>query len=306
MTRPIQISVIIPAYNVETYLAETLDSVLAQTYSHFDVVIVDDGSTDRTLDIARHYAKNDTRIQVISQPNQGVAVARNRGIQETTGELIAFLDADDRWLPRKLETHLSHFAKRPNLGMSFATVSFITSEGQPTGQHSHSKLTQLQPQDFYLENHAITPSNVVIRRSTIQTVGFFNSQINGVADQELFINIISHGVQVEGLDTVLTEYRILTNSISANVEKMELEWQTLNQIVAAYAPKLVRDYSDRSHAYFLRYMARRGIRMQDNPTQVRTLIWRAIQKDWKLLFLEPKRTLSTLIFAYIPVFFVDP
>jgi hypothetical protein len=302
MSHSVIISVIIPAYNVERYLAETLDSVLAQTYPHFDVMIINDGSTDRTLEIAHQYEAKDPRIHVVSQLNQGISIARNRGIQETTGELIAFLDADDRWVPEKLACHGLHFATTPQLGMSFARVSFIQGNGSTMGQTSHSKLIDISPQDFYLENHAITPSNVVIRRSVLKSVGAFNPKFsNGLEDQELFVRLLCSGITVEGLGTILTDYRIREESMSANLNKMTQAWQQFNNCVESYAPDLVQSYSDRAQAYFLRYLARRGLRNHQDTNQIRQFIWQAIEKDWRLLFVEPKRTFSTLLFSYISV-----
>ena len=303
------VSVIIPAYNIDKYLAETLDSVLAQTYSHFEVMIVNDGSTDRTLEIAQEYAAKDDRIRVISQANQGVSLTRNNGIRETTGELIAFLDSDDRWHPDKLNAHVSHFqffgqdaksTEVKSLGMSFAKVAFITSDGSYTRQYSNSKLTNLKPEDFYIENLAITPSNVVIRRSVLDHVGYFAPQPIGLEDQELFVRIAWSGTSVEGLDIILTEYRIVENSVSADLHRMERNWKLLNHCIEIYAPSLIKHHYGRAYAYFLRYLARRGIRIQAKPQETQEFIWRAIHQDKWLLWVEPKRTLSTLFFAYVP------
>ncbi len=303
------VSVIIPAYNIDKYLAETLDSALAQTYSHFEVMIVNDGSTDRTLEIAQEYAAKDDRIRVISQPNQGVSLTRNHGIRETTGELIAFLDGDDRWHPGKLKAHVEHFEsfgqdaqsnEALSLGMSFAKVTFITSTGSYTEQYSNSKLTNLKPEDFYIENLAITPSNVVIRRSVLDRVGHFAPQPIGLEDQELFVRIAWSGAIVEGLDTVLTEYRVVENGASANLYRMEKNWHLLNHCIEIYAPSLITHYYDRAYAYFLRYLARRGIRVRAKPQETQEFIWRAIHEDKSLLWVEPRRTLSTLFFAYLP------
>ena len=303
------VSVIIPAYNTDQYLAETLDSVLAQTYSHFEVMIMDDGSTDRTLEIAQEYAAKDDRIRVISQPNQGLSLTRNSGIRETTGELIAFLDSDDRWHPTKLSAHVDHFesfgqnvqsTEASSLGMSFAKVTFITSVGSYTRQYSNSKLTNIKPEDFYIENLAITPSNVVIRRSLLDQVGYFISQPKGLEDQEIFVRIACSGATVEGLDQVLTEYRIVENSMSSNLHRMEENWKILSDCIATYAPNLIEHHYDRAYAYFLRYLARRGIRIRANPQETQAFIWRAIRQDRSLLWVEPRRTLSTLFFAHLP------
>ena len=309
MSLPILISVIIPAYNIDKYLAEALDSVLAQIYPHFEVMIVNDGSTDRTLEIAQEYAAKDDRIRVISQPNQGVSLARNQGIRETTGELVAFLDGDDRWHPDKLNVHINHFRsfgqnaksdEAKSLGISFAKVTFITSDGSYTQQYSNSKLTNLNPEDFYIENLVVTPSNVVIRRSILDLVGYFSPELSGSADQELFFRMVWSGAIAEGLDTVLVEYRTVEEGMSANLYRMEENWQLLNHCIAIYAPSLVKHHYDRAYAYFLRYLARRGIRIRAKPQQTQAFIWRAIRQDRSLLLTEPRRTLATLFFAYIP------
>ena len=300
MSFPMLISVIIPAYNIDKYLAETLDSVLAQIYPHFEVMIVNDGSTDRTLEISQEYAAKDSRIRVVSQANQGISGARNHGIRVTTGELIAFLDGDDRWNPNKLNAHVNHFHEIKNLGMSFAKVVFIASDGTYTKQCSNSKLTRLNPEDFYVESPVVTPSNVVVRRSLLDSVGHFDLQLNGTADQELFFRVAWSGAIVEGLDSVLTEYRIVENGVSGDLCQMEEDWQRLNRCIKIYAPSLVEEHYDRAYAYFLRYLARRGIRIRAKPQQAQAFIWRAIRQDRSLLFAEPRRTLATLLFAYIP------
>jgi teichuronic acid biosynthesis glycosyltransferase TuaG len=101
------ISVITPAFNAAATLQETIDSVLAQTYAEWEMLIVDDGSADGTLEIAQAAARNDHRIQVLRQHNQGVSSARNAALRDAAGRYVAFLDADDVWMPRKLESHLA-------------------------------------------------------------------------------------------------------------------------------------------------------------------------------------------------------
>jgi glycosyltransferase involved in cell wall biosynthesis len=101
------VSIIVPAYNAERFLARTLRSALRQTYVTLEMIVIDDGSTDSTAAVARAFAQSDERVRVISFPNGGVAKARNIGINEAAGELIAFLDADDLWHPTKLERQVA-------------------------------------------------------------------------------------------------------------------------------------------------------------------------------------------------------
>ena len=101
------VSVIVPSYNASRYIRETLESVLGQTYSSFEVIVVDDGSTDDTAAIVADYSRRDSRIRLVSQPNGGVGAARNRAIAEASGEFIAPLDADDVWYPEKLQKQVA-------------------------------------------------------------------------------------------------------------------------------------------------------------------------------------------------------
>lgn len=120
------VSVIIPVYNGECFLREAIESVLAQTYRPLELIVVDDGSTDRTSEIARSYAQ----ISYIRQPNGGVAAARNRGIQATSGEYLAFLDSDDVWLPGKLALQMEAFEVDPTIEIVSGHVEQFVSLGE--------------------------------------------------------------------------------------------------------------------------------------------------------------------------------
>ena len=113
-------SIVVPAYNVEATIAETLNSLLAQTYTDMEIIVVDDGSSDRTTEIVAEF--DDPRIRLVSQRNRGLAGAHNTGIFEAAGDFIGFCDADDLWLPEKLERHIDHLRANPDVGISF----FIT------------------------------------------------------------------------------------------------------------------------------------------------------------------------------------
>ena len=112
------VSVIIPSYNCEPFLAEAIESVFAQTYRPKEVIVVDDGSTDQTAAIARSYKE----VQYIYQANQGPAIARNNGIATARGDFIAFIDHDDMWLPNKLEVQIEYLLEHPYVGLSICRV----------------------------------------------------------------------------------------------------------------------------------------------------------------------------------------
>ncbi|MDX2098790.1 MAG: glycosyltransferase family 2 protein, partial [Leptolyngbyaceae cyanobacterium bins.59] len=113
-----KVSVVLPVYNVQSYIQQTVTSVLNQTYSDFELLIVDDGSTDRSIEFCRQCT--DPRLRILSQQNRGLAGARNTGIRHATGEYIALLDGDDLWHPEKLERHVQHLDRTPRVGISFS------------------------------------------------------------------------------------------------------------------------------------------------------------------------------------------
>ena len=294
----VQITVVIPAYNASQYIGQTLEGVLQQTFSCFEVLVIDDGSTDHTAAIVQAYEQQDKRVKLISQPNQGVSVARNTGIQLAKGALIAFLDADDQWLPHKLKVHFDHFRDTPALGLSFGKIEFMTSQGQPTGQYSNPRLTGLEAKHLYYENTVVSPSNAVIRRAALEQVGGFDLELSGVADAELFLRLLCYGWKVVGIDQVLVRYRTNAGGMSSQLYLMEEDWQRLTQKVQMYAPELVSQHYKAGKAMLLRYLARRALRLH-LPSEVGVeFMGRGLQTDAWALLQEPRRTLLTLIAVY--------
>ena len=129
------ISVIIPAYNAEKTIRQTIDSVLNQTFQNFEIIVINDGSTDLTLDIVSGI--NDPRIKILSYPNSGAAVSRNRGFDVTKGEYIALLDADDLWTSDKLESQYNALKSHPQATVAYSWTDYIDQSGQflQSGRH---------------------------------------------------------------------------------------------------------------------------------------------------------------------------
>lgn len=294
----ITLSIVIPAYNASEYLAETIESVLSQTFTDFELLIINDGSTDNTAEIVNIYSEKDNRIKLFSQQNQGVSFARNTGIKIAKGEYIAFLDSDDKWLPNKLAVHMEHFHKTPNLGISFGRVEFITFDGKSTNYFSKSRLFNIAPEHLYYENLIITPSNAVIRRTIFDSIGGFDSNLCGTEDAELFFRIIYKGWKVEGIDRVLTCYRTNQAGISSNLYRMEEDWNKLNSKIQTYAPVFVNQHYKQAKAFFLRYLARRTVRNHISPQIGVDFITRAWRSDWRIMIQEPRRTVLTTVAVY--------
>ena len=172
------ISVVIPLYNKEKQIAYTLQSVFEQTFQDFEIVVVDDGSTDNSVEEVEKF--DDSRIRLIHQTNAGVSAARNRGIEEARGELIAFLDADDEWMPEYLATQSGLYQKYPECNVYACNYEFRDSEGKVTS--TIIRKLPFEGEDGILSNYfevascshpPLWTSAVVIKKSAIQAIGGF-------------------------------------------------------------------------------------------------------------------------------------
>ena len=191
------VSVIIPCYNAGAYLARVLDAVFAQTYPAklIEIAIVDDGSTDNSHEIALRYADRDDRIQVLHQANAGVGAARNRGIRATEGELVAFLDADDIWVPTKLSEQVAVYQADPEVGLIHCGCRFVDANGDALSNYSRTSRTDAG--DILLEyfcDFFLITSAVVVPRRCLDKVGLFEVRDNlaMAEDHDLFLRLLTH------------------------------------------------------------------------------------------------------------------
>jgi glycosyltransferase involved in cell wall biosynthesis len=203
--------VIIPAYNGDRYIAEALDSALAQGYPNVEVIVVDDGSTDNTQQILQPYL---SRIPYLRQDNQGVAAARNRGIEAAQGEFIALLDQDDFFLPDKLASQVAVFEANPNIGLVNSGWRLIDAEGNPISEiepwHTLPDLTL----ETWLTRTPILPSALMFRREAWEKVGGFNSRFNGVDDVDFVWRLALAGYEAMWLPQITVNYRQHSYTVS--------------------------------------------------------------------------------------------
>ena len=179
------VSVIIPTYNRGWILREAIDSVLAQDYSDFELIVVDDGSTDNTRDILDAYGR---KIIVLHQPNRGVSAARNRGIAASRAQLVAFLDSDDLWLPQKLTRQAEFFQSNPEALICQTEETWVRNGVRVNPKKRHQK-----PSGMIFEPSLalclVSPSAVMIRRSLFDTVGLFDESLPACEDYDLWLRI---------------------------------------------------------------------------------------------------------------------
>ena len=212
-----KVTVIIPAYNAMTYLPETLDSVLKQTFADFEVLIVNDGSTDHIIEWASEI--NDSRVKLISQTNQGVSAARNTAINYAQGEYVAFLDADDLWEPTKLEKQVRRLESQPEVGLVYAWTLLVDQQGKSTGTVTASHTEGNVWEKLLLGDVIGNGSSAMIRRSCFETVGLFDGKLSGVADCDMWIRVAAN-YPIAVIKEVLVYYRQHSISMSRNYDKM--------------------------------------------------------------------------------------
>lgn len=291
-------TVVMPAYNAAAYLAQTIESVLNQTFTDFELIIIDDGSTDNTAVIADDYNKKDPRVKLLSQSNQGVSATRNKGINHSNSKYIAFIDADDKWFPDNLRLHYQHLEENPDLAVSYAKVEFLNPDGKHTGKIGKGRLTKLQPQHFLYENPTMTVSNLAVRRQVFQEIGCFDCNMSYSEDLEFLFRVACSHWKIEGIDRVLLGYRTSKGGLSSQLYKMEEGWETLMAKAKVQAPELVEKHYFRARSNHLRYLARRAFRLR-LPSQVGVdFLNRALNSDWQLLIRQPQRTLLTILAVY--------
>ncbi|CAN2048791.1 Glycosyl transferase [Candidatus Magnetomoraceae bacterium gMMP-13] len=179
------VSVIIPTYNRVKFLKDAIDSVLAQDYNDFELIVVNDGSTDSTPELLKSYGK---RIKVIHQKNKGVSAARNSGIAESCGEFTAFLDSDDLWLSEKLSVQSIFFKKHPNALICQTEEIWIRNGTRVNPKKRHKKQSGMIF-DQSLPLCIVSPSAVMMRRSLFDMVGFFDTKLPACEDYDLWLRV---------------------------------------------------------------------------------------------------------------------
>ena len=303
-----KVSVIIPVYCAEKYVEATVRSLLAQTYENFEALIIDDGSPDGSIEICQQF--KDPRIKIITQENRGLAGARNTGIRHAQGYYIAFLDADDLWLPEKLAKHIEHLENSSNVGVSFSPSELIDESGNSLGTYLMPQLKEINVSDLFRQNPVGNGSAAVVRREVFDEIKFqdelygtveyfyFDDSLRRNEDIEFWLRVaIQTDWKLEGIPEYLTLYRVNSGGLSANFFKQLESWEQVLEKTHSYAPELVAQWGSLSKSYQLRYLARNALRLHAGSEAVQ-LIHQALAADWRILLKEPRRTLFILAVAH--------
>jgi len=202
------VSVIIPAYNSERYIGDALESVLKQTYSNWEVIVVDDGSKDGTADVVKKYAARESRIQYVFQENQRMAAARNKGIAMAKGKYIAFLDNDDLFRSEKLSTQVAYMGSHPECGVSYGRILHFF-DGAPEVLYQNPNEKPIDGDAFrsLLWRNSINVLQVLVRKELFDHWGAFQGKWPACDEQYVWVNLARHDTQFHFIDTVVGLYR---------------------------------------------------------------------------------------------------
>ena len=222
------VSVIIPTYNYAHFIAQAIESVLAQTYQNFEILVIDDGSTDATRETVARFMQ----VQYLFQANQGIAPARNAGLLASRGQLLVFLDADDRLLPEALATGVDSLNANPDCAFVSGHWELISGEGRPLPSPPIVCVTEEHYLAFLDFNYIGTVGQVMFRRSILEAVGGFNSSVPGCDDIELYMRIArNHPVHCH--DRVVMQHRKHGSNTSGNREMM---LRSMSQVYQSQLP----------------------------------------------------------------------
>lgn len=255
-----QFSIILPCFNAEATLAETLTSLQAQTLTDWEAICVDDASTDQTRDVVRRFALNDARIKFAQNPGKGPSDARNHGaLAHAAGELIAFCDADDIWASEKLSQLKAVFAD-PKIHGAFGQIAFFKDHPSDAKVFSTVPAENLSIQMLLGENPVCTMSNVTLRKTVFEATGGLDATIVHNEDLEWLIRLVGEGAKIVGLHCLQTFYRTSAGGLSSDLAKMLAGRDRALATAACYGVIP----SGQSHAIHHRYLTRRALRLGQN------------------------------------------
>jgi glycosyltransferase involved in cell wall biosynthesis len=216
------VSIIIPAYNQAQYLRQAITSVLTQTWRDVEIVVVDDGSTDETSSVVDEYC-DDPRLRVIEQVNEGVGAARNRGIRESRGKYLCFLDADDWYHAEKVARQVAQLEAAPEVDWVYCDIIEVDAQGRPASDYSVGRMRTVLSGDIVeslLIGGYFPPHTVMVRRSALDGVGGFDRDLDGNADYDLWLRLAISGRRVEFLPERLAYYRRYDGQMSGDPVRM--------------------------------------------------------------------------------------
>ena len=271
------ISVIVPAYNSATTIVETISSVLQQTFPDFELIVINDGSTDQTLELLS--TVKDPRLKIFSYSNGGMSTALNRGITHAEGEFIAFLDHDDLWTADKLELQLAALQEHPEAGVAYSWNYFMDEKGESFYAITPIFFEGNVYAQLLVHNFIINGSNCIVRKQVVESVGEFDPAVGGSADWDYWLRLAAHSSFVV-VRQYQVFYRVSSGSMSANIEHMEQSTLAVIEKAFQSAPLEMQSLKKQSLASAYTYLAYKYsivVADSDGAKKAAEKLWMAIR-----------------------------
>jgi glycosyltransferase involved in cell wall biosynthesis len=296
------ISVIIPVYNGAKTIKETIESVLQQTLTDFELIVINSDSIDGTLEIVNSI--QDSRLKVFTYPQANVGINRNRGIDNATGELITFLDADDLWTADKLEAQYKALQENPQAAVAYSWTDHIDENGKYVGICSHVNWTGDVYPPMLLTNFIVTGSNVLIHSQALKEVGRFDESLTNAHDTDMWLRLAAR-YQFVLVPRVQIFYRISTNSLSSNVWRLETACLKVLESAFQAAPESLQYLKPHCFANLYKYLLYKALLGESDRTKSRIaakFLAKTIKYDPSLLRkgVSFKSLLKILVIALLP------
>ena len=294
------VSVVMPSYNAADTIVQTIRSIGSQDLTDWELIVVDDGSSDETVQRVAELATTDSRLRVVCQANAGPSTARNRGVAEARAEIVAFLDSDDIWEPRHLSNNFAALEADVELGVSFSPCRIIDAAGRSTGEQTAKWTRQIAAADVLSCNPACTCSSLVVRKAVFTDVGGFRTDMAHAEDQEWLLRVVGSRWQTRGLAEATVRYRVSPSGLSADIAKMHRGWESLVEEARLLDPAGVDASIPDARANMHLYFARRLLRAGQANRSIWTHAWTAMRSSPRVVLAQPKTALMVIASLIMP------
>lgn len=302
------ISVVLPVFNGEKTIFETVQSILNQTFDNWELIIINDGSQDSTLDIIQKFESAEPRLRIFSYPNAGLAASRNRGIALSLGEYISFIDADDLWTSNKLKSQLTALQDNPKAFVAYSWTDYIDADGKFVKSGRHTTDTGDVYQKLLLCNFLENGSNPLVRKEVFAIVGGFDESLSAAEDWDMWLRLAAR-YEFVVVPEVQILYRLSMNSMSANLKRQERTCLTvINKAFSTPRAESLGHLKKYTISNIYIYLTFKSLEV--NPDKVdrwisTVFLWKTLQynpgffKQKKIIFIAIFRILFPFLYFYL-------
>lgn len=280
------ISIVTPTYNRANFLPEAIESVLSQDYENYELLIIDDGSTDNSKDVIEKYMDS-KKIRYLYQSNSGQSVARNRGIEEANGDFICFLDSDNRWLPGKLSASVEAFERNPEADIVYGDVVLINEQGHEFSRKNMKRYSG-KITTHLLKDNCVSMNTTMSKTNSIRAVGGFSGQVKVADDYDLWLRL-SAEYTYKYIPKLMADYRVMTNQISSDKKRRFSSNEEIIRRFLVANPNLLSVSEQRDALNFFYTRAARHFSGTKNFKLANKYFWKALStkvfapRTWRAL-----------------------